>query len=199
MQLPNLGILNEYIPVPEIFHSYTSGKPFKRCISCEKNLLENGTQYIIEKAIRQYPGFGASDVIYEYAMCLGCTEVMRNALSMDSLKVIEDYLGSRVNLVERRKRLLAQSGKNIQAWLSHCLISGTPMKDSVEYQIYAHCDGGDLLFTYLPYMISSDAVQDLDSLISSETKDVLGDFIDNHFGLPPQYKELLKRRKTLVF
>ncbi len=198
MHLPDLGILNEYVTVPKVFHSYASGRPFERCICCEKNLLKNGTQYVIEKAIRQYPGFGATDVIYEYAMCIECTTVMRNALSSDSIRVIENYLSSRVNLVERRKRLLAQSGKDVNTWLSNCLISGTAMKDSVEYQIYAHCDGGDLLFTYLPYMVSANALQELDGLISSETKEVLGDFIDNHFGLPPQYKELLKRRKTLV-
>jgi hypothetical protein len=198
MQLPELGVLKEYIAIPKVFHSFATGKPFERCIVCEKKLQEDGTQYIIEKSFRQYQGYGVSDVIYEYAMCIHCTVAMQQALSEDSLAVIDNYLKSRVNLVERRKHLLNKYRTNINGWLSTCLISGKPASESAEYQIYGHCDGGDLLFTYLPYMISADALEDLNDLISPETRDVLNDFIDNHFGLPPQYKELIKSRKSVI-
>lgn len=199
MQPQDFSSLKEYIPVPAIFHSFTTGKPFDRCISCEKNLLENGTQYVIEKAFRQYPDYGVSDVIYEYAMCVSCTGVMQNTLSRKSLSIINKYLESRVNLAERRKNLLSKSGMDTDAWLSHCLISGKPVTRLAEYQIYGHCDGSDLLFTYLPYMISSDALEGLNDLISSETRDILNNFIDTHFGLPPEYRELIKSRKKVLF
>ncbi len=198
MQLPVLGLVKEYIPVPKTFHSFASGKPFDRCVVCEKHLLENGTQYVVEKAIKKYPGFGAQDVIYEYAMCIGCTTRMREALSGESLVVIDQYFDARVNLVERRNRMLRTAGLNVEAWLSHCLLTGTPREDLSEYQLYAHCDGPDMLFSYLPYMISAQALSDLSDLISAETKDILDDFIDEHFGLPPELKQLLKTRKSIL-
>jgi hypothetical protein len=198
MQLPVLGLVKEYIPVPKTFHSFASGKPFDRCVVCEKHLLENGTQYVVEKAIKKYPGFGAQDVIYEYAMCIGCTTRMREALSGESLVVIDQYFDARVNLVERRNRMLRTAGLNVEAWLSHCLLTGTPREDLSEYQLYAHCDGPDMLFSYLPYMISAQALSDLSNLISAETKDILDDFIDEHFGLPPELKQLLKTRKSIL-
>jgi hypothetical protein len=198
MQLPVLGLVKEYIPVPKTFHSFATGKPFDRCVVCEKHLLENGTQYVIEKAIKKYPGFGAQDVIYEYAMCIGCTTRMREALSGESLVVIDQYFDARVNLVERRNRMLRTAGLNVDAWLSHCLLTGTPQEDLSEYQLYAHCDGPDMLFSYLPYMISAQALSDLSDLISAETKDILDDFIDEHFGLPPELKQLLKTRKSIL-
>jgi hypothetical protein len=198
MQLPVLGLVKEYIPVPKTFHSFASGKPFDRCVVCEKHLLENGTQYVIEKAIKKYPGFGAQDVIYEYAMCIGCTTRMREALSGESLVVIDQYFDARVNLVERRNRMLRTAGLNVEAWLSHCLLTGTPREDLSEYQLYAHCDGPDMLFSYLPYVISAQALSDLSNLISAETKDILDDFIDEHFGLPPELKQLLKTRKSIL-
>jgi hypothetical protein len=198
MQLPVLGVLKEYIPVPKTFHSFATGKPFDRCVVCEKYLPENGTQYVIEKAIKKYPGFGAHDVLYEYAMCIGCCTRMRETLSGESLAVIDQYFGARVNLAERRTRMLRTAGLNVETWLSHCLLTGTPGEDLSEYQIYAHCDGPDLLFSYLPYMISARALSDLSDQISAETKDILDDFIDEHFGLPPELKQLLKTRKSVL-
>lgn len=198
MQLPVLGLLKEYIPVPKTFHSFATGKPFDRCVVCGKHLLENGTQYVIEKAVKKYPGFGVQDVIYEYAMCIGCCTRMRETLSGESLVVIDRYFDNRVNLVERRRRMLQTAGLNLDAWLGQCLLTGTPQEDLAEYQLYAHCDGPDLLFSYLPYMISARVLSDLSDLISAETKDVLDDFIDEHFGLPPELKQLLKTRKSVL-
>lgn len=198
MQLPVLGLLKEYIPVPKTFHSFATGKPFGHCVVCEKSLLENGTQYVIEKAIKKYPGFEAQDVIYEYAMCIGCCTRMRETLSGESLAVIDQFFDARVNLIERRTRMLQTAGMNVEAWLSQCLLTGTPREDLSEYQLYGHCDGPDLLFSYLPYTISTQALTDLSELISVETKDILDDFIDEHFGLPPELKQLLKTRKTVL-
>ncbi len=64
MQLPPIGPMREYIPVPKVFHSFATGMPFQQCKICEKNLLLDGTQYVIEKAIKRYPGYEAQDVMF---------------------------------------------------------------------------------------------------------------------------------------
>ncbi len=131
-------------------------------------------------------------------MCIGCCSRLRETLSSVSLVVIDQYFDARVNLIERRTRMLQSAGLNVEGWLSQCLLTGTPHQDLSEYQLYAHCDGPDMLFSYLPYLISTQALTDLSDLISAETKDILDDFIDEHFGLPPELKQLLKTRKTVL-
>ncbi len=184
--------MREYIPVPKVFHSFATGMPFQQCKICEKNLLLDGTQYVIEKAIKRYPGYEAQDVMFEYAMCMGCLTDMHKAISEESVKLTSQYFESRVNLAERRGRLLREAGLRVEAWLSHCLLTGHSQEELDDFHLYAHCDGGDLLFTYLPYLISAQAIDELAGSLSVQTKDILDDFIDQHFGVPPELRKMLK-------
>lgn len=190
--------INEYMEIPSIFHCHATKKPFEHCLTCKRSLLNDGVQYIIEKAIKQYPGFTVQDVVSEYAICLACNEKMRNTLSGHSKKVIDDYFEERVDLPTRRQQLLQENGTNMKAWLNNCLIHNTPQNQLTEYQIYAQCDGEHLLFTYMPFMISGKAIGEIVDLLSVETKELLDDFIEKHFGLPPEYIDLLKNRKMIL-
>ncbi len=190
--------MTDYIAIPEVFYSFAGGEPFQSCTVCSKNLLVNDTQYIIEKAIRQYPGYSAQDIIFEYALCLPCLSRMRNEVSPDSAQIITDYFNSAVDLPGRREKLIREAGLQVEKWISHCLITGVPSGNIAEYHLYAHCDGGDLLFSYLPYMISRDAVEQISLMLSSETKDIINGFIDQHFSFPPHLKELLKKHNSLI-
>ena len=57
-------------PIPSLFWSDITCKPFENCIKCERYLLEEGTLYLIEKAIKSYVGFDATSTVFEYAMCM---------------------------------------------------------------------------------------------------------------------------------
>jgi hypothetical protein len=46
-------------------------------------------------------------------------------------------------------------------------------------------------------MLSGAVMAQLQELLSPETKQVLDDFIDQHFGLPPEWKALIKDRNLL--
>ena len=70
--------------IPSVFRSTDTKKPFERCIQCNKYLLELDSEYLIEKAIKQYQGFEAKEVIFEYAVCMDCAEKMRQSLSAES-------------------------------------------------------------------------------------------------------------------
>jgi hypothetical protein len=188
----------EYMIIPPIFHCYATHSPFEECLICKKNLLVDGTQYVIEKAVRKYPEFNTKDVVTEYAICLNCNEQMRQTLSGHSKKVMDDYFSKKVDLSTRRQRLLQEKGAQLDAWLNNCLIYNTPQNTLTEYQIYAHCDGKHLVFTDMPFMISGQAINEIAELLSVETKEVLDNFIDQHFGLPPEYKSMLKDRKMIL-
>jgi hypothetical protein len=190
--------INEYIKIPSVFYCHTTQKPFSECLVCKTNLLKTDTQYVIEKAVRQYPGFSAKDIVSEYAVCLECNNKMQDTLSDHSKDLIHNYFNRKVNLAERRERLLREKGTDVEAWLNSCLIYETPQDKTVEYQLYAQCAGKYLLFTYMPFMISGRAIEEIADQLSPETKDVLNGFIDQHFGLPPELRSLLKERKVIM-
>lgn len=198
MSLPPLYIHNEFIEIPQKFHSDLTGKPFDKCMMCEKDLLENGVQYRIEKAIKKYPDSNAFSTIFEYAICMDCGMQANAALSAESKQKIEAYFEQHVDLQERRAQLLEEKGMNTDDWISHCAIKGTPLAHAEEYQIYAHCEGGDMLFSYWPMAISSEAIDEIADLLSEKTLDEIDRFTDQINDLPPELKDLFKDKPLVV-
>lgn len=182
---------SEYPDMPAVFKSHSSGQYFERCISCNIYLLEAGRQYFIEKAIRKYTGFQATDVIFEYAMCMECADKMRQELSTESLQKIQNYFAGKVDLFERYSQLSAKE-KEPESLLSHCIITGKPVEALEEYQVYAHCEGKSLLLSGMPYMISGEAMDEIADLLSEKTLGEIDRFIDENFGLPPELKKPIK-------
>src|SRR5215210_2824435 len=114
MDLPEPKPLPDYIAIPQEFHSFATGKPFERCICCDTYLLGDGTTYVIEKGMLQYPDTGVKDVAFEYAMCLPCVEKMRQTLSKASLARMEAFFQERVDFAARRLDLIQNGRRNVQ-------------------------------------------------------------------------------------
>jgi hypothetical protein len=184
MELPDIGPVNEHIPVPEEFHSFEAGKPFNQCLACQKQLLEDGTLYFIEKAYQK------DEVLFEYAICLECREAMQKEISESSQERVNAYFGSKVDLVARRQSLIEKHRLDHRPWIDRCILTGKSLKQSRQHQIITLCDGGDMLFSYLPYMISGEAMRELTELLSKQTKDRLDGFVDEFLGLPPGVRDL---------
>lgn len=184
--------------IPRIFYPFEEESPFRHCVSCHQDLLENDVEYVIEKAIRQYPEFGTKDTIFEYAMCINCAEQMKKNLSDESLKSIQAYMMKKSNLLEQSQKLQASQNWNCEDWISHCIFTGQSIEEQGEYQIFAHCKGDQLLFSAMPYMVSSQAMEEMAKLLSTKTQDELNRFIDNNFGLPPELKKLFKENPVIL-
>lgn len=191
--------MEEYLKteIPSEFYSLETGTYFDRCIECEKYLLEDETEYFIEKAVKKYAGFSAHDVIFEYAICAGCAQKMRNDMSKESMQSIQNYFIENIDVRERMNLVLEES-ENPVNWLKQCLIKKTPAEEVNEYQIYAHCNGTQLNLTQMPYMISAAALDEIMHLLSKETLDELGGFMDKHFGPPPELAEPLPTRRVIL-
>ncbi|MFQ5639050.1 MAG: hypothetical protein ACE5IR_13790 [bacterium] len=198
MKLPNLTIHHEYIKVPTIFQSIETGKPFSNCISCEKALLENGVQYVIEKAIKNYKQFNTTDTIFEYAMCLQCYDEIQKTFSDTSKRRIESYFQNNVDFVQRRERFLKNEDLRIDEWISTCVVKGTAARDLTEYQIVCQCDGELMLYTYMPFMIGSEAMDEVAQLLSTQTLGEIDGLYDDFFGLSPELRDLLNPRLLVV-
>lgn len=177
MDLPDLNHC-PFQPVPQRFWSTETDAPFRHCLECGTPLHEDGVPYLIEKAYRR------AEPILEYALCVPCLFHFQNQLSAVSRSRMEAYLNQHCHLRERREQLMANAPNDVEAWLSHCIIKKRPIRPDEEYQIYAQCDGSDLIFSYHPYAVCGEAIEEMAALLSAETRGALDDFIGRHFGAP---------------
>ena len=187
-----------YIDIPPAFQSDETAALFEHCLGCNLYLLDNGTQYVIEKAYRRYQGFDTQDTVFEYAMCLDCFMQLQEAMSEESMNRVRSYFDRHIDLFDRRTALLNKDALNVEDWLDRCLVKGTPISEMDEYQIFGHCDGKDLLFTLFPYAIGGEAIDEISLLLSNKTLGEIDGFMENHFGLPPELRKLLLDNKMFV-
>jgi hypothetical protein len=177
---------SDYVPIPEIFHSIQHSGLFTKCIDCEKQLLEDDTTYLIEKAIKR------NEVIFEYAICLDCATKLHGELSMESMQKIQEYFEKNVDMEQRFFDYEDMDKSDTSPWIDTCLVKNTPIDKCEEYQLYAMCSGDKMVVNVLPYMVSHAAIEDLQDLISKKTKDRMDDFIDDFMRIPPELKDIFK-------
>jgi hypothetical protein len=182
-------ILPKRGPIDKAFYPFDSSEPFKECTMCQLK-FEEDTEFLVEKAVK------GSDVIFELAMCIPCAEDMRKQLSVDSMKRIEAYMSS-VNFEERAEHFLNNQSDQIEDFIGNCIVSGQTIKKDEEHQIYAYCVGDEMIFSALPYAISGAVMEEIQELLSPETKQELDDFMDQYL-IPDDLKDLLKGRPVFV-
>jgi hypothetical protein len=190
---------NILVDIPRIFHSHASNAPFSKCMNCDCVLLN--TEYVIEKAIRRYKDFSSTDTIFEYAICMKCHQEFVNAYSASSMANIQNYFLENADFDNKRRDLqdkLKEGHFNIDEWISHCIIKGTPVNELSEYQIGCQCIGNKMVVLNMPFMIGHEAMEEITQLLSDKTRGEMDRFIDEFFGLPPELKKLLKDSGVLV-
>jgi hypothetical protein len=181
------------MPIPDEFCNSEAKAPFSECLMCHQSLVS--IQYIVEKAIKNYPSIGTKEIIFEYAMCLTCAGKMNMELSEESRGRIEAYMADHL---KNRTRNRGDNPININDVLSHCIVKETEVSNSTEYSIYALCDGSEIVVNELPYALSGEVQDEIMQLLSAKSLDILDDFIGNHFTGPPEIKEILRRRPVLI-
>jgi len=176
--------------IPDIFYQHDDGEPFSECISCGKTLLNDDEEYFIEKAIRNFPDIEAHQIIFEYAICMDCASKMRASLSQTSRVRVDQFFLKKI--MERNPE------KDLKNPLEYCLLSDRHKNDEQEYQIYAHCKGNQINTSKGFFMLSGSILDEINDLLSQETKDELDRFWDDNFGVPPELKELFKTHRPVL-
>jgi len=171
------------IPIPRIFHSFFHEGMFHECTACSKQLLD-GASYFIEKAYRK------GEVVFEYAMCDECRMGMGEEISFESMMNIADYFMSHANLMERKDCLLQNFDNTVKPWLEKCLFTEKPRIECESYQICAECEGRNLLVSFMPFMISEDATEEIQSLISKQTRESFDRFTKEVLNPPVDLKNI---------
>ncbi len=169
--------LGNYIEVPEEFWSFETGKPLAACRLCGKDLMMEGTNYLIEKAFRN------DETIFEHAMCLDCYAKCHESMSDESKIRIRDYFAEHVDMKQRDLDLLERHGTDHSKWLGHCMVKGYPLAECGEYQIYGYCIDKDLVFSGAPYALSGEVIEEILELLSPQTLGVMKDLSAKLFGI----------------
>jgi len=175
--------------IPRRFHSDISRAPFDHCLLCDKALLSGGELYIIEKAYRDFGKKIGEKTLFEYAVCLSCAESYRKQLSVESRKKMDEFMSN----IDFQKRASLLEGEEDDVWLKNCLIRQIPAGESGEAQIYGLCEGDRFIYGEFPYMISAEAMDQIVSLLSSETLDELDRFKESLTNGPSELQDLFDK------
>lgn len=166
--------------IPKIFYDYLESAPISSCKVCKTNLLDPAQPYMIEKAFRRHNMLEKDTIMFEMAICLPCAQEMRNELSVKSRKHIESFMAENMD----QEKLFDKD----RPMFEECLISGVPIVEEEEYQIYGYFLGEQMIEEPKPYALSGTVVEQIADLLSDQTIDFLDDFMGKHFGIPPEYE-----------
>ncbi|MBN1782345.1 hypothetical protein JW948_14520 [bacterium] len=192
------GDIPRHMDIPRLFYSDASGSPFEHCIQCQRRLFDTNSHYLIEKAIKSYPDYGSTDTVFEYAICISCYMDLRKSLSAESSGNMEAYFHRHTDLLERRKMLLANETLDYHEWIASCVFKNTPASRCKEYQVVCECQGDQMLFTLMPYMVCGEAMDEMMDLLSNQTIDFLNGFRDRFLGPSPEIRDLLKPSRIMI-
>ncbi len=186
-----------FTTIPKIFQSDSKGGFFDHCISCDRNLLDRNTDYLVEKALKSYNGLKAYATLFEYAMCWDCVEKMQASLSEESRARMAAYFKQHMDM-ETRSASLQSSNYDVGHWLDQCVISQAKASGLREFQIYGHCRGNHLVFHHYPFMIGGPVLDEITDLLSNATLDALQNFTDQLTDGPSEFADLFKVKPRIV-
>ncbi len=179
----------EGLPIPSVFLSTDTGGPLERCIQCDYKVFDGDRYYMIEKVFKKYAELRKTEVLFEYAICSDCYEKMKDGMSQESMQNLSAYMMQNTDFAKLQERI-EEKPEDPEHWLSHCLIKGTPKDEMNEYQLGA-CFRGDRLVTNFmpPFVVGDLAMEEMNALLSKETKDEMDDFMGSNFGIPPELRK----------
>ncbi|WP_421891997.1 hypothetical protein [Marinoscillum sp.] len=172
------------VNIPSSFYSFKEEGPFQHCVECDRFLLDESCDYVIEKAVRNYPGFKASDVIFDYAICMDCAMEVQKGLSTESMTKIQEFMQEHL-----QQKMRTKESASLESYTDHCLVSNRAVSECEEFQIFAYCRGSKVNLQMPPYMISGQVLDEISELLSPETRDELDGFFNKHFAPDPGLME----------
>ena len=172
------------IPIPKIFHSFFHEGMFSRCSVCDISLLKEGVSYYIEKA------YNKGEVVFEYAMCNECRVSMETYISEESQMAIFNYFFEHFDAMKEHAELLEKFDNSVKPWLETCLLTGRRRDETACYQICGECNGPSLVVSFLPFMISSEATEEMQGLLSKKTRENFDGFVREVLNPPVDFHDI---------
>lgn len=189
---------NYKIDIPKRFYSDADDKPFENCQVCNKYLLDEGTSYVVEKALKNYEGYDFYTTLFEYAICTDCHTALQQAMSDESLQNLQHYYMK--VMVEKGKEpiVINLSDFKLDEWLSNCFFTGEPISEMKEYQVVAQFSGNKMVMNMPPIIVGEAAMEAMSELLSNQTIDEMNGFKKQFFGPDPEFEEIISGKKLIL-
>ncbi len=184
--------------IPDRFYSDEDGKPFDHCKICGKYLLDNGTTYFVEKAMKNYEGYDFQTTLFEYAVCLDCHSTIQGSMSDESINNLQQYYAKILADKGNQPIVIDINNFDLDSWLSTCFFTGDPVSQMNEYQLVAQFNGDKMVMNTPPMIIGEAAMEQMAGLLSDKTTDEMNGFRDQFLGPDPELEELIYGKKLLL-
>jgi uncharacterized protein with PIN domain len=164
------------------------GNLHSHCRVCNAYLLNENSQYYLEKVVRRVPELETEQVLFEFAVCAHCLGELRKSLSKESKAAMEHFFASKI-----KETFALRPETNVYTAFDEkrCLITGRSAEEFETYQMAAFCQGTKLHPQQPPMLIGDSVIEESSELLSAETRNELNDFLNNNFGWPPEFAKLL--------
>lgn len=180
------------IDIPNSFNQDSEGKPFHKCTFCSSELQNSGIPYVVEKSFKKPLGQKDYVTVFEYAICMNCSIKKMEVISKESMKTIQEYMANNVHSMKKQFDLISYDEK-----VSKCAVTGKNINELEEYNMVGQFIGDKLILKEFPIIISSEIGEEIQSLLSKETKEEFDKFMDTINDVPPELKELFKTKRPV--
>ncbi len=189
---------NYHIEIPERFYSDEDGRPFEYCRVCGKYLLDEGTSYVVEKALKSYEGHDFYSTLFEYAICTDCHSTLQKGMSAKSIESLQQYYMKILAEKGNKPIMINVSDFKINDWLTKCFFTGDPVDEMNEYQVIAQFNGSKMVMNTPPIIVGEAAMEEMSTLLSDETIDEMNRFKKEFLGPDPELEEFIFGKKLIL-
>lgn len=179
--------------IPADFYCDSNDSVFEECTFCRKKLFTSSGSYMIEKSFKINPNNGKKNTVFEYAICMSCNLKKMNAMSSESVSNIKLYMQE--NFSQEDWELKINSGSNL---FKKCAVTGKNVKELSEYNIIGQFLSNKMVVGHFPILLSPSIGEEIQELLSQETKDEFDDFMNTINDVPPELKELFKTKRPVI-
>jgi len=174
--------------IPKVFYNTVKDLPFSNCSKCNRFLLDDSVEYMIEKVLIP------NDVLYEFAICGSCIKLLQQKISKESLKNMQKFSEDELdNRIQKIDHLFNEDYDGIKREL-------TIQNPELSYEncnIMAFFKGQNMVDDYPAVCVSTQALENMQEVLSKKTKESFDDFMDFIGDVPPGLEELFKTRKPV--
>jgi hypothetical protein len=163
-----------YLPESEA-DFYPENGPVCKVCEC---MLEEDMPFLVEKAWKKYDEFGW-DVVFEMTICMECLQDKQQGISEQSRQHLTEYM---------------QNIRHTRHVNGQCFITGKPLSDCNSIQGAAIFNSPLQQFFFL----SDDALEEIQELLSPETREFLDGFTEEQFGPPGAWKDLFSPTRPML-
>lgn len=176
--------------IPKEFYSDLENAPFCSCTFCNKDLLSGSELYMIEKSYKINPVNDKRNTIFEYAICASCSFRKMQAMSEESVQNIQAYM--------QKKFVIDDWDSSRKLHFERCVVTGKPISELEEYNMIGQFIGNEMIVGQFPVVMSPSIGEELQELLSQQTKDEFDDFMSTINNVPPELKELFKSKRPVL-